>query len=136
MTVFDASVYVDALVSLGPPGDNARAALRDRTVLEVPSIFIAEAISSLRALVGHDQLSLGRASEALEQIRTVRAIQYPLEPFVDRVWELRSNLTVYDAWYVALAEWLGTDFMTAEARLVGAPGPRCPVRHVGDRPRN
>lgn len=132
MTVYDSSVYIDALVATGAPGTAARAALRDRTVLEVPAIFPAEAVSALRALVSRAELSPIRAATALEQVRTTRTIQYPFEPFAKRAWELKDNLTVYDAWYVALAEWLETDLITADDRLVGAIGPRCPVRHVED----
>ena len=72
-----------------------------------------------------------RAATALEQIRTVRTIQYPFEPFAHRVWELRDKLTFHDAWHVALAEWLGVEFVTADERLAGAPGLRCAVRHPG-----
>jgi len=68
---------------------------------------------------------------ALEQIRMTRTIQYPFEPFSHRVWELRTNLTVYDAWYVAVAEWLETDLVTADKRLANAAGPRCPIRRPG-----
>ena len=68
-----------------------------------------------------------------ECVRTVGVAPYPFEPFLDRVWELRHNLTAYDAWYVALAESLGTDLVTADARLVAAPGPRCAVRLPGSR---
>jgi len=57
-----------------------------------------------------------------------RTNQYPFEPFSRRVWELRANLTVYDAWYVALAEWLGTDLLTADERLAASAGPLCPIR--------
>lgn len=130
MSVYDVSVYVDALVSAGPEGDAARSALRHRTVLEVPQMFAAEAVSALRSLVQRGELSPTRAAAAREQVRTLRAIKYPFEPFIDRVWDLRDNISVYDAWYIALAESLGTDFVTADERLVGAPGPRCPVRHV------
>ncbi|HEY6622743.1 MAG TPA: type II toxin-antitoxin system VapC family toxin [Acidimicrobiales bacterium] len=132
MTVIDASVLVDALVGVGRPGELARDELRHRAVLEVPAIFGAEAVSALRALVTRGALSSIRASAALEQVRSTRTVQYPFEPFSKRVWELRDSVTVYDAWYVALAEWLGTDLVTADARLAGAVGPRCPVRHVAD----
>jgi predicted nucleic acid-binding protein len=132
VTVYDSSVYVDALVAVGEAGSSARAALRDRTVLEVPAIFAAEALSALRGLVARRELSSIRAMSAVEQVRTTRSIQYPFEPFAGRVWELRNSLTVYDAWYVALAEWLETDLVTADDRLVGATGPGCPVRHVRD----
>ena len=96
-------------------------------VLEVTAIFGAEVTTALRMLVLRGEVSPSRAAGAREQVRTARTIQYPLEPFSDRVWELRANLTVYDAWYVALAEWLGTDLVTADERLANASGPRCAV---------
>ena len=123
----DASVFVDALVGVGAHGDVARALLRHEAVLQVPAIFGAEATSALRQLVLRGALSPIRAATAVEQIRSTRTIQFPFEPFSRRVWELRSNLTVYDAWYVALAEWLDTEFVTADERLANAVGPRCPI---------
>lgn len=132
MTVYDSSVYVDALVADNEGGSTARAALRARTVLEVPAIFAAEALSALRSLSARRLLSPIRAATAVEQVLTTRTIQYPFEPFARRVWELRDNITVYDGWYVALAEWLETDLVTGDNHLVEAPGPRCPVRHVRD----
>jgi len=131
VAVVDASVLVDALVSAGRPGELARAELRGRSALEVPAIFAVEATSALRGLVRGGSLSILRAATALEQIRTVRTIQYPFEPFAHRVWELRDNLTVYDAWYVALAEWLAVELVTADERLAGASGPHCAVRYPG-----
>jgi predicted nucleic acid-binding protein len=130
MTVVDASVFVNALVSVGPPGQAARDELKRLTVLEVPAIFTAEVTSALRAASLSGQLSLGHAETAREQLRLVRKVQYPFDPFSDRVWELRGNLTVYDAWYVALAEWLATDLVTADACLANSTGPRCAVRRV------
>ena len=131
MTVFDASVCTDALAVAGDMGDAARSELRDRTVLEVPSIFAAEVVSAVRGLVRRGDLDQIRAVAAVEQTRTLRSIKYPIEPFLDRVWELRDNLSVYDAWYVALAEWLGTDLVTVDDRLANAAGPRCPIRRPG-----
>jgi predicted nucleic acid-binding protein len=128
LTVFDASVFVDALVVVGATGDAARAELADQLVLEVPTIFGAEVVSALSGLVRRGDLNPIRASSAVEQVRSVRAIRYPFEPLIDRAWELRDNVTVYDAWYVALAEWLGTDLVTADGGLVNATGPRCEVR--------
>jgi predicted nucleic acid-binding protein len=131
MTVVDASVFVDALVGLGPHGDAARDELRDESILEVPAIFGAEATSALRGLTLRGELSPIRAAAAIEQVRTTRTIQYPFEPFIGRVWGLRENLTVYDAWYVALAEWLETDVVTTDDALANAPGPRCAIRRPG-----
>jgi predicted nucleic acid-binding protein len=130
VSVTDASVFVDALVGVGVHGDLARAYLRGVAVLEVPAIFGAEATSAVRMLVLRGELSSIRAAAAIEQVRTARTLQFPFEPFSRRVWELRSNLTVYDGWYVALAEWLGTELVTADQRLANAAGPRCPIRHL------
>jgi predicted nucleic acid-binding protein len=123
-------VLVDALVVAGPEGDGAREALRETSVLHVPSIFAAEVTAAVRALHARGNVSLEIARGALVKIKTVRALQYPFEPFLDRVWELRDNLSVYDAWYVALAESLDTDLVTADRRLADAPGPHCPVTTV------
>ena len=130
MSVTDASVFVDALVGVGVHGELARAYLRGVAVLEVPAIFGAEATSAVRMLVLSGELNSIRAAAAIEQVRTVRTLQFPFEPFSRRVWELRSKLTVYDGWHVALAEWLGTELVTADQRLANAAGPRCPIRHL------
>jgi predicted nucleic acid-binding protein len=131
VTVIDASVYVHSLVSVGPAGDAARAEVRSQPPLDVPAIFAAEVTSALRGLVLRRALDAARARSALDRIRRTQTVLYPFEPFSARVWELRANLTVYDAWYVALAERLGTDLVTADERLAHAPGPRCPVRFIG-----
>jgi predicted nucleic acid-binding protein len=52
---------------------------------------------------------------------------YPTSSLVRRVWELRNNLTAYDACYVALAEALGCTLLTADVKLSRAPGTRCPI---------
>jgi predicted nucleic acid-binding protein len=76
------------------------------------------------------QVSLGLARGGVSKIKVLQTVQYPFEPFVERVWELRDNLSVYDSWYVALAESLGTTLVTADRRLAHAAGPRCPVLAV------
>src|SRR4051794_16532172 len=130
MTVVDASVFVNALVSVGPSGRLARDELGHLAVLEVPAIFAAEVTSALRAVTLRGRLSPERAAMARQRLRQTRTMAYPFGPFADRIWELRANLTVYDAWYVALAEWLGTDLLTADERLANASGPRCTVRRL------
>lgn len=134
MSVIDAAVFVDALVGVGAHGELARQEVRREPALQVPAIFGAEGASALRGLCLRGDLSAHRASAALEQVRRVRTVQFPFEPFAPRVWELRDNLTVYDAWYVALAEWLRTDLVTGDRRLTNAPGPRCAVRLPGAAP--
>jgi predicted nucleic acid-binding protein len=130
LTVFDASVLVDALVVTGPAGDDARQVLRGLSLLHVPSIFAAEATSAIRSMQARGDVSSGRALGAVSKIKVVQTVQYPFEPFLDRVWELRDSVTVYDGWYVALAESLETSLVTADRRLARASGPRCPVVEV------
>jgi predicted nucleic acid-binding protein len=130
MPVLDASVVVDALVVAGRPGDLGRAELRRLNELQVPAIFTAEVTSVLRGLVHRTALDPIRAATALTEILSMKTLSYPFEPFARRVWELRDNMTVYDAWYVALAERLETELVTADKRLADARGPRCPVRYL------
>ncbi|MGH3872804.1 MAG: type II toxin-antitoxin system VapC family toxin [Pseudonocardiaceae bacterium] len=130
MTVFDASVLVNALVVGGPDGDETRKVLRDRSVLPVPSIFVAEATSAIRSMLARGEVSSGLVCGAVTKIKIVRTVQYPIEPFVDRVWKLPDNLSMYDGWYVALAESLETNLVTADHRLAKASGPRYSVLEV------
>ena len=85
---------------------------------------------ALRRLVAAEAVAEHRALAALEQSRQLRVLSFPFEPFQRRAWELRHVMTIYDAWYVALAEALATELITADERLAGAPGVRCPVQVV------
>ena len=58
-----------------------------------------------------------RVREAIEDLRDLPLTRYAHEPFLDRIWELRENLTAYDGAYVALAETLGAILLTSDARL-------------------
>jgi predicted nucleic acid-binding protein len=131
LNVLDASVVVDALVVVGPSGGAARATLRAESDVHVPAIWLAEVTSALRSMVRRDEVSGARAAAALEQAGTLRHIEYPFGPFAHRAWELRETLTVYDAWYVALAEQLGCALVTADDRLRKADGPRCEILPAG-----
>lgn len=128
MTVLDASVIVDALAVSGEAGDAARRALRDVEILQAPEVVTAEAVSALRALTLRGELDDRPARAAIEAIRSMRRVLYPIDPFLERIWELRERVTVYDAWYVALAEHLGTELVTADERLARVQGLRCSVR--------
>jgi predicted nucleic acid-binding protein len=133
MTVVDASLFVNGLVTTGPVGDAARHALGHLNTFAAPSVFPAEVASALRSLVLRDILHVTRAKAALARLAATKCTLYPFAPFSERVWELRENLSVYDAWYVALAERLSAALLTSDARLARAVGPRCPMRLVADR---
>jgi predicted nucleic acid-binding protein len=72
-----------------------------------------------------------RARSAIDRLRRISVTPYPIDPMVGRVWELRSTVSIYDAWYVALAERLSTTLVTTDHRLATANGPRCEIEVVG-----
>ncbi len=131
MSVLDASVVVDALVGDGPRSPAAEAALSAQPVVDAPAILKAEVLSALRRaeVLGH--LSASVLRDGLDHLSRLAVQQHPVDPFMDRIWELRANLSVYDGWYVALAEELDTVLITTDQRLASAPGPRCPIEVVG-----
>ncbi|MGY1669724.1 type II toxin-antitoxin system VapC family toxin [Geodermatophilus sp. SYSU D00710] len=125
--MLDASVVIDAMAVTGPAGDRARWLVAEESWLHLPSVAGAEITSALRSMVLRGRLSAGDARIAAVRASRLRARRYPFEPFLERVWDLRENVTVYDAWYVALAEALDAPLVTADERLRRADGPRCQV---------
>jgi predicted nucleic acid-binding protein len=124
--VVDASVVVTALADDGRDGDRARDRLRGERLV-APHLIDVEVASAWRRLAAAGDLDDRRAQLALEDLRSLRLDRVPHGPLISRCWELRENLTVYDAAYVALAEIVGVVLVTADAGLAGAPGRRCAV---------
>lgn len=130
MLVVDASVLVVALADDGPDGDRARERLRGEA-LAAPELVDLEVASVLRKQLATGGLDIRRAKLALADLADIpleRASHLPLLP---RCWELRDNLTVYDASYVALAELLDVTFLTADSRIARAPGLACLIDVIG-----
>lgn len=90
-------------------------------------VLDASVVAALREMVRRGLVTAGVARAAARRAGGMRARQYPFEPFLDRVWELRDSVTTYDAWYIALAESLDVPLVTADTRLRQAADPRCPV---------
>jgi len=122
--VVDASVIVAALVDSGTHGQWAERVLEENVAL-APELALAEATNILRRLERAQQVESREANAAFEDLMQARLELFGFEPFARRVWELRDNVTSYDAWYVALAENLGIPLATLDKRLAVAPGPRC-----------
>lgn len=81
----------------------------------------------LRRLVARGKLSRDRAEDARQDFADLAIVRYPHFPLLDRMWELRANITPHDAVFIALSEVLGVPLVTADARLAGAPGHRATV---------
>ena len=126
MIVADASVLVVALADDGPDGDQARARLHGERVA-LPELADLEVASVLRRQLAAGALDARRAGLALDDLAALPARRAPHRPLLPRCWELRDNLTIYDAAYVALAEAMHATLLTADRRLARAPGPRCPI---------
>ena len=125
MIVVDASAAVSALLNDG----QARRLLAGESV-RAPHLVDVEVVSALRRQVIAGGLTSAAAQGALGVWRRLGMIRYAASPLMDRVWELQSTITAYDAMYVALAENLDCALVTADARLSGASGPRCPITVV------
>jgi predicted nucleic acid-binding protein len=124
--VVDASVLATALGDDGPDGDRARARLRGER-LSAPELVDLEVASVLRRQVQGGEVDIRRAALALADLAAMPLRRAPHRSLLTRCWELRNNLTIYDASYVALAEALEVTLLTGDGRLARAPGPRCRV---------
>jgi predicted nucleic acid-binding protein len=119
--VVDTSAVVAALVAR-PPNQALVDRLRSDGDVHAPHLLDVELLHALRGLVLAGHLSEDRAADARGDFADLTVVRYGHAPLADRSWELRNNLTAYDATFVALAEALNVPLVTCDARLTGAPG--------------
>lgn len=93
-----------------------------------PDLVDVETVAVLRKRWLAGTISERRFAAAVQDLEMIPLDRYPTLPFMRRAYELRANVTAYDATYVALAEVLGCELLTADQRLANASGPRCPIR--------
>jgi predicted nucleic acid-binding protein len=130
--VLDASSAVAVLLNLGASAPRIRERM-DRTDegLHVPHLFEVEVMNVLRRYALNGSLSTERARLALKRLFDMRITRYPHTALLSRIWELKDNITAYDAAYVALAETLDAPLLTTDRRLAQAPGIRAEVELYG-----
>lgn len=106
MIVVDASVLADFLLGRPEALHALQRALagREHEPLHAPELIEPETLNALRRLAGRGAVTDQRAGEAVADLVNTRLIRYPHAPLRGRVWELRHDLTAYDATYLALAE--------------------------------
>jgi predicted nucleic acid-binding protein len=124
--VVDASILAPALADAGHDGQTNRRRLSVETVI-APDLLRIEVSSVLRRQAANGQLTPEQADAAIVDLLAFPIRVIPTAPLLRRVWELRENLTAYDACYVALAEAVDCPLLTADHRLANAPGLRCTV---------
>jgi predicted nucleic acid-binding protein len=130
--VVDASIIVAALVDAGPHGEWSEQVLASGSI-EAPELVQAETTNVLRRLERSKSITPAEANAAQDDLMHLGIELFSFAPFADRVWELRHNLTSYDAWYVALAEALDLPLATLDARLAAAKGLTCTFLTPRDR---
>jgi predicted nucleic acid-binding protein len=129
LIVADASVVVDLLVGEETaPRRAARERIVCGDVVFAPAHLDVEVMSALRGLARRAEVLAGDVPFLIEQLFRLPIRREPLTaPAALRVWQLRGNMTVYDAGYVALAEHLGAILLTCDGKFAGTPGVRCAV---------
>jgi predicted nucleic acid-binding protein len=124
--VVDASVLAVALADDGQDGDRARARLRGER-LTAPELVDIEVASVWRRQMREGAMDGRRAALALADLTALPLRRAPHRALLARCWELRDNMTIYDASYVALAEALEVSLLTGAGRLARANGPQCHI---------
>ena len=120
--VLDASGAIELLLNTAR-GRKVGARLADDTeVVHAPHLIDIEIAHVLRRYVLDGTFDERHAAGTLRHWRQLDVERYPHEPFLDRVWSLRDNVTAHDAVYVALAEALGEPLVTADRKLAGSSG--------------
>ena len=121
MLVIDTSAVLEALAAHDPaPGLVER--LADDGDLHGPHLIDTEVLHALRRMTMYGTISDERATDARSDFAELTLVRYPHQPLGDRIWDLRHNLTAYDATFVALAETLNAPLITCDAGLASAPG--------------
>ncbi|WP_030544075.1 type II toxin-antitoxin system VapC family toxin [Streptomyces albus] len=125
LAIVDASV----LTSFYAADDHRHGKIRSRLAagdaLYAPAHIDAEVVSALRGMARKDRELETAVPAALRHLAAFPIRRVPVSRLFERIWELRGNVTAYDAAYVALAEQLGGPLITCDAKLAGAGGTHC-----------
>lgn len=121
MLVVDTSAILDAIAAdESAPGLVAR--LSADGDFHAPHLIDIEILHALRGMVMRKEITAERAADARTDFADTVLLRYPHEPLSDRIWNLRHNLTAYDATFVALAETLEAPLVTCDGRLASSSG--------------
>lgn len=115
--------------ALGDDGDEGRRA-RSRLAaqnLAAPELVDLEVAAVFRKFCAAKRFDNQRARQALSDLRDLRMDRIPHRQLIARCWELRDNVTMYDAAYIAVAELFGAVLLTVDARLARVPGAKCKI---------
>jgi len=128
--VVDASVLATVVGDDGVEGRRARQELRAAGDVVAPDLVDVETVAVLRKRWLAGTVTAHRFAAAVDDLESLPIDRYPTLSLMRRAYELRANITAYDAAYVALAEALHCELVTGDVRLSKAPGPRCTIRLI------
>ncbi len=122
MIVLDASAAVDWLLQTAAGQSIEKRIFSRHETLHTPHLLDLEVAQVLRRLARQGVVSAHRAEEAVRDLLDLRMARYPHVVLLPRIWQLRHNLSAYDAAYIVLAEELGAPIITRDRRLASASG--------------
>lgn len=125
LAVVDASVLTVFYAAGDPRREAVVARLAAGDAFFAPAHLDAEVVSALRGLARRVPTLGGAVPAALQHLAHLPVRRMSLAPLLARMWELRANITAYDAAYVALGEQLGASVITCDGKLATANGARC-----------
>jgi predicted nucleic acid-binding protein len=126
--VVDASVLANAVGDDGDDGEAARDRLTAAGAASAPDLVDVETVAVLRRRWLAEAITTRRFRAAIDDLLMLPIARFPVAPLMIRAYQLRANVTAYDASYIALAEGLSCPLLTADTRLARAPGIRCAVQ--------
>jgi predicted nucleic acid-binding protein len=125
--VLDASAAIDWLLQTAAGKRIEQRIYSHNESLHAPHLLDLEISQILRRLVREGSVSADRGDQAIEDLLDLRITRYPHFVLLPRIWQLRHNLSAYDAAYVVLAEKLGARLVTRDSRLASASGHAAPI---------
>jgi predicted nucleic acid-binding protein len=128
--VVDASAMLEALLSTPAARDMEDRLFAPGRTLHAPHLVDVEVAQVIRRYAANGEIDGERGRMALADLADFPLRRYPHDFLLSRIWDLRNNLTAYDAAYVALAEALDAPLLTRDRRLAAAAGHRAQVELV------
>ena len=128
MIVVDASAVANALTDDGPVGQVCRAELARDVHWAAPEHLIVETFSAIRGRYLGGKISESRCVDALDALGSATVELVSAAVLLPRMWDLRANVSGYDAAYVAAAESLDCPLVTSDARLARVAEVGCAIR--------
>ena len=122
MIVVDASAMLEALLRTPAARAVEKRLFESSQTLHAPHLLDVEVAQVIRRYAANREIDAERGRTALVDLADFPLHRYPHDFLLPRVWDLRNNLTAYDAMYVALAEVLDAPLLTRDKRLATAPG--------------